>query len=145
MQPLAPPPQPLGAATCSHLLPSSGCKWLQVSARGCKWLPEQVAASIRKNLEKKAVLTKLLFFQVGKWLASGCKCLHVAASGCPSKWLPLLETILKKNSFDKTAFFSSWQVAASGCKWLQVAASGCKWLQVAALASGCKWLQGLLF
>ena len=66
------PLQPL-AATCSHLLPSSGCpKWVQVAASGCKWLPEQVAASIRNNLEKKS-------------------------------------------TFDKTAFFSSWQVAASGC------------------------------
>ena len=167
-------PQQVAASGCKWLhaqVVASGCKWLheQVAAGGCKWLPQQVAASIRDNLEKKADLTKPLFFQDGKWLqvaasgctskwlqvaasgckwlqgaASGCKWLQVAASGCPSKWLPLLGTILKKSGFDETAFFLRWQVAASGSKWLHMdarlsRASSCVYLQL--LVSACSHLQ----
>ena len=106
-----------------------------LGASVCEWL--QVAA-------------KWLLEQVAAW-ASGCQVAdkwlqvaHVAASICQvsAKWLLWQVAASGCKWLQVAASGCKWlQVAASGCKWLQVAASGCRWLQVAALASGCKWLQ----
>ena len=85
------------------------------------------AATCSHLLRLLQPLAQTANLQVG---ASGCKWLHVAASGCGVSVCQWLQVAASARGYQ-------WlQVAASDCKWLQVVACGCKWLQVT--ANGCK-------